>query len=232
MKKQTIILPEYLKPIYEGLAKEELRLQKKPATEENISKLVQEYADEGFWESIHPSDELGKNPESRISKNIVDFTAPAVYGPKGFIRRHTKSDQEYKLARAQFQRIITELSQLYMKLVMNVENKDLAYQSKDKERNYMVTVAQYYRYFATSVIAASLIPLFTLDSRQIHLFMKNFVGLWNTPIKELRKNSKREAFTKAVANTMSNAFSKINILSAFGYRITKEIEGGKNDNNR
>lgn len=63
------------------IAKETLRQEKKSLSEKNIHEMIQKLAAENA-ESYTPNPELGKNPESRVSKQIRNIIAAPIYKSK------------------------------------------------------------------------------------------------------------------------------------------------------
>lgn len=97
-----------------AIAEEYLAQNGIPKNEANLIKTINRLAKEKE-ESYTPNPILGKNPESRVSKNLRKVMAQPIYAADGYLSKRIKNKTELQAARIEMGGSVNQLSQMILK---------------------------------------------------------------------------------------------------------------------
>lgn len=110
-------------PSHMVIAEEYLRQNRKKKTDENMIKAIEKLAKEKK-ESYTPSDDMGKNPESRVSKEVKELMAPFLYDSKrSVINKLGLNQKEQKELMVELNGAINHLTQIVLKRILGFKTK-------------------------------------------------------------------------------------------------------------
>lgn len=98
------------------IAEEYLKLNKKTVNDENLYEVIMKLAHEKA-DSYTPSDELGRNPESRISGAVKKDMAPWLYGPNSVVNKMNLDKTEKEHFMIEINGAINHLTQILLKRI-------------------------------------------------------------------------------------------------------------------